>query len=237
MIRYRGLYASYDDSIILVNLTNPPLPEITYQTQKIPLMTGVLGISKTHNARVIKATFQLNGKSAARNAQLAAALALWAESEATHKLILDEATDRFYRAILTETTEIDYSEAWPEVTLTFTCPNPYAFSIAEYSENVGDAIAYDGDVSVWPVIEFTPATDLSSAQWTDGTRTLKIEGTDYTLQAGHKFVIDCANKVITDNGDSIMQHMTLLSDWLHLQRGINTITGAGGVVKWRNIYL
>lgn len=240
MIRFRGVYPCYDDTIILTSLQIPILPEIGYTAQKIPQRPGVLGVDKTHNARTITAKFELNGKSAAKNAALAASLALWAESETAGQLIPDETPDRFYLALLSEASEPDYAQAFPEVELIFTCANPYAFSVAQQQENVGETIVYGGSVAAWPTIEFTPQADIDSAQWTDGTRILRIEDVSgaYKLQAGHTFVIDCANRRITDNDDtSVMEHLTLLSDWLFIKRGVNNITGAGGIVKWRNIYL
>lgn len=237
MMRFRGTYPAYDEAILCVGITNPIVPEIEYTSQKIPQRAGELGIAKTYGARQIVATYQLNGKSAARNMQLAAALALWAESEAAGQIILDDAPDRFYLGILTNASKPDYSQDWPEITLTFTCANPFAFSLVQHTSNVGDDIDYSGDVAVWPTIEYTPTSNLASAQWGDGTRQLLISDADYTMQAGHAIAIDCANHLITDNGVNIMPYMGLLSDWLYMRRGINTINGPGGTVKWRNVYL
>ncbi len=237
MMRLNGVYPAYDDSILLVGLQNKILPNINYTSQKIPGQQGIIGISKTHDERIIIPTYQLNGKTEEKNMELTAALALWAESNTAGQIVLDKMPDRFYMGILTNTTDPEYTEDWPEVTLTFTCANPYAYSIAQHSAAVGDVIDYQGTVAVYPMIVFTPESDLTSAQWSDGTRTLIINDADYTMQAGHKIVIDCANRLITDNGVSIMAYKTLLSDWLYMARGINTITGPGGTVKWRNVYL
>jgi predicted phage tail component-like protein len=237
MIRFQGTYPAYDESILLVGLQNEIIPEIEYTSQKIPQRAGVLGISKTHNVRTLAATYQLNGKSAARNMSLAAALAQWADSEAAGQLVLDETPDRFYFGILTNASKPDYAQEWPEVTLTFTCANPYAYSMEQHSANVGETIDYQGSVPVWPTIEYTPGSNLAQAQWTDGTRTLTISDPEYTLRAGHRIAMDCANRLATDNDVSIMAYITLFSDWLYMKRGPNTITGPGGVVKWRNVYL
>lgn len=236
-MRFRGTYPAYDDTILCVGVTNPMMPDIEYEAQKIPQRAGALGIAKTHGVRQIVATYQLNGKSAARNMALAAALALWAESDTAGQIVLDDAPDRFYLGILTDTSKPDYAQDWPEITLTFTCANPYAYSLTQHTANVGETIDYTGSVAVWPTLTFTPEQDLPSGQWGDGTRVLLIRDEEYLLRAGHTFVIDCANRYITEDGVSAMAHLSLLSDWLQLRRGINTITGPGGTVKWRDAYL
>jgi predicted phage tail component-like protein len=237
MIRFRGVRPAYDDSIILIAANNPLSPEIEYTSQKIPLRPGVFGVDRTHNARVIDLTFELNGKSATRNALLAAQLIKWADSDADGQLIFDEQPDRYYQAILTSVGKINYAAAFPEVNMTFTCANPYGFAAKESTAAVGMSFIYSGDAKVYPVIEHTPESNISSAQWSDGTRIMRIQDSGYTITSGHVIKVDNATRVVTDNGSSIMQHITLLSDWLYLKKGENTIQGTGGVVKWRDIYL
>ncbi len=237
MMRFRGAYPADDDSILCVGLQNDILPVIEYTSQKVPCRAGVIGISKTHNERTVVVTYQLNGKSAARNMELAAALALWAESDTDGQIVLDETPDRYYWGLLTKASSPDYAEDWPEISLTFLCADPYAYSMEQFSANVGASISYTGTAPTKPTIEFTPGGNLTGAQWSDGTRALIIGDPDYTMQAGHTVIVDCAKRLITDNGVSIMAYQTLYSDWLRLDRGVSAITGTGGVVKWRNAYL
>lgn len=237
MIRFRGVYPAYDDSIIVTSLKNEIMPRITYTAVKVPHRPGMLGVDKTHDARTITVTFELNGKSAQKNAALAHQLAVWAESDEAGQIMLDDQPERIYMGLLSNATEADYAEPWPEVTLTFTCDNPYGFASEPTQANVGSLVLYEGDIDVWPVITFVSTQDLTSAQWYDGTHIIRLDDPGYTIRAGHTIVIDNANRFVTDNGESIMHYLTLASDWMYLKRGANTITGPGGIVKWRDIYL
>lgn len=234
MIRYRGVYPVNDQSIILTNLQMTPMPEIEYTTAKVPQMPGLISVDKTHNSRTISLTFQLNGKTPAENMALMALLASWAESAYEEQLILDERPDVYYLATLTETDETDLAEMWPEVTLTFTCPYPYALSVAVKSAQVGAALTYGGDIPAWPTITFQPAAATVNPQWSNGAQIITL---DYTVPAGHIVIIDNAKHKITDNGESAMQHLSLLSDWIPLNKGQNIITGPGGLVEWREVRL
>jgi len=234
MIRYRGTYPVNDQAIILTNLNITPVPEIEYTTAKIPQMAGLMPIDKTHNARAINTTFQLNGKTPDENATLLAQLARWSDSDYEEQLTLDERPGLYYLATLTGSTEADLAEMWPEVTLTFTCPYPYALSTAIKDAAVGNPFTYAGDIRAWPTITFLATEATAGAQWSNGQRIVTL---DYTILAGHTVIIDNAKHAITDNGESILQHLSLLSDWMYLTKGQNTITGPGGLVQWRDICL
>ncbi len=235
MIKFRGIYPAYDDSIILTAASNPILPTIGHSEIKIPQRAGVLSYDKTHDEREISLTYELNGKSAARNAALAAQLARWAESAAAGQMVFDEMPDRFYLARLIDASPPDYAQPFPTITLKFLCANPYAFATEQSSANVGDLITYGGDVRVYPVITFQPTESQNGAQWQVGTKRLVIDG--YTIPSGHTVKVDNANHLITDNDVNIMRYLTVASDWLYIERGGVTISGTGGVITWRNIYL
>jgi predicted phage tail component-like protein len=234
MIRYRGQYPANDQSIILVGLSLPPVPEIEYSTSKVPKMPGLIPIDKTHNSRSINATYQLNGKTPEENMALLAQLARWAESAYEEHLTLDERPGFYFLATLAGASESDLSQMWPEVTLTFACPYPYLLSSDLKSASVGSAFQYNGDILAWPIITFTPTTDTEGTQWSNGDQIITIE---HTIMAGHTITVDNGKHTIMDNGESIMQHLDLLSDWISIAKGENTITGTGGLVQWREICL
>lgn len=234
MIRYRGTYPANDQSILLTNLNISPMPEIVYTAAKIPQMAGLLPIDKTHNARTINATFQLNGRTPDENEALSVQLARWAESAYEEQLTLDERPGFYYLATLTGATEADLAEMWPEVTLTFTCPYPYALSSAIKDMAIGNPFTYAGDIRAWPTITFLATQAKTGAQWSNGKGIITL---DYTILAGHTVIIDNAKHLITDNGESVLQHLSLLSDWLYLDPGGNTVTGPGGLVQWREVCL
>lgn len=234
MITFRGIRPYYGEAAFLTSARNQLTPEIISETINIPGRPGVLNVSKQHGARTIGLTFELLGHSAQRNAEIAADIAAWAESETEGQFVFDELPDRFYLARLLETSEVDYAEEAPEIELTFMCANPYAFSLKEYEKTTGAPIWYEGTVAVWPKIIFEPKAEVVSPVWTCGDR--KIELTGYTAQPGHTITIDNANRLITDDGASIMRYMSIDSDWFCLKRGNNRIDGGGRVV-WRNVYL
>lgn len=234
MIRFRGVYPCYDDSIILTGCENGIMPNITYESIKIPHRPGIISASKTHDERAIKLTFELCGHTAERNARLGAALAHWAESENDAQFVFDEQPDRFYLARLTSASPVDYAAESPEVELVFTCANPYGFSVKPLSALVGETIFYNGNVATWPTLTYTADKAITSARWSDGKGVIQL---DYDIPKGHEIIIDNANRLITDNGTPVMQHLSLYSDWLRLERGVNTITGTGGTVSWREVYL
>ncbi len=235
MIKFRGTYPAYDDGIILTSASNPILPEIDHDEVKIPHRAGIIELWKSHNAREISLKYELNGKSAARNAALAAQLARWAESTEAGQMVFDEMPDRFYLARLISATAPDYAQPFPTVTLKFLCANPYAFATQESSANVGSLIIYEGDVRAYPLITYTTTANQNGALWQCGAMRLEISG--YTIPAGHTVTIDNANHLITDNGVNIMRYLALASDWIYIERGGVTINGTGGVITWRNIYL
>ena len=236
MITFRGVRPYYGDDAFLTSCKVRPIPEIEHETVIIPSRPGVLTVSKMHRARMIEVSFELLGHSAEKNAQIAESISVWAETTGDERFIFDETPDRFYLAKLVDSSDVDYAEECPTLDLSFICVNPYAYSIDLKAADVGETIIYQGTVATWPCIRFTPETDTNAPTWTDGKRTISFDS-DYTAAAGHEIVIDCANKRCTDNGVSIMQYLSISSDWLVLERFENKIDGSGGRVEWRNAYL
>lgn len=236
MIYFRGIRPYYGDDAFLTSCRVQPIPKIENETAIIPKRPGVLSVDKMHRERLIHVSFELLGHSAQKNADIAESIAIWAETTGDERLILDEKPDRFYLAKLYESGEVDYAAEYPVFDLTFICSNPYAYSVKEHSEKVGETIAYYGTVATWPCIRFTPETDVRAPTWSDGTHRISFDS-DYTALAGHEVFIDCANRRVTDNGESIMQHLSIESDWLKLERFTNKIFGSGGRVEWREAYL
>lgn len=236
MITFRGVRPYYGDDAFLLSCRVQQIPTIENEKTIIPQRPGVLSSQKMHRERMIYLSFELLGHGAKRNAEIAESIAIWAETTGDERFVLDEMPDRFFLARLDEASEVDYAEEYPTFDLSFVCSNPYAYSIDGYSEKVGETIAYYGTVAAWPCIRFTPDFDTPAPTWSDGTRIIAFDS-DYTALAGHEIVIDCANRYATDNGNSIMQHLSITSDWLKLERFSNRITGSGGRVEWRNAYL
>lgn len=236
MITFQGVRPYYGDDAFLISCRVQPIPTIENEKVTIPLRPGVISSQKIHRERRIHLSFELLGHNAKRNAEIAQSIALWAETSSDEQFVLDEQPDRFYLAKLDESGEVDYAEEYPVYDLTFVCSNPYAYSIDTYSGNVGGAIAYSGTVAAWPCIRFIPEADVNAPTWSDGARIISFDA-DYTARAGHEIVIDCANRCAIDNGESIMQHLAITSDWLKLECGDNQIVGSGGIVEWRNVYL
>lgn len=237
MIKYKGVYPAVDDSIILTRCLIHPISNITQDTIKIPGRPGVLHVNRSHSERPIELSFELNAKTSKQNAALAAHLSDWAESTTPQQLIPDEQPDRYYLAQLESMSAPDLAEPFPVITVRFVCADPYAYSLAERSMSVGNPMVNDGNVHVRPVIRFTPSALHVGATWSLNGRSISILG--YSIQPGHTIIIDCVNRVITDNGqaDAIMQKLSLTSDWLELAPGSNDISGPGGVATWRDAWL
>lgn len=236
MITFRGVYPASDDSLILTAAANPILPAIGHSSIKIPQRAGVLFHDKTHDEREISLTYELNGKSAARNAALAAQLADWAESAVAGQLVFDEMPDRFYLAILTDATPPNYADAFPSITLKFLCADPYAYALIESTANMGGTINYLGTARAYPIITYQPEEAQPGGYWQIGSKRVTLSS-DYTIASGHTISIDSANRLITDNGANILRYMTIASDWLCIERGGMKTSGTGGVITWRNTYL
>lgn len=237
MIQFRGAKPAADDRIILTSFRKSPVPTIESEHLRIPGRPGILLMDRRHAERIITATFELNGKSAAANEALAVQLARWAESSAPGQLVHPERPEAFYLAQLAGMSEPDLAEAFPTIDVDFICADPYAYSLAEQSAQVGTSFTVQGDVPALPVITLVPTSNLAGGIWVLGGQTISILG--YTLQAGHSIVIDCAKRVITDNGqpDAIMQKLSLQSDWITLSPGSRSITGPGGTITWRTTWL
>lgn len=236
MITFRGVRPYYGEDAFLKSCRIDSLPSIENETAIIPHRPGVLNVSKIHRERSINLEFDIRGRTPSKNGQIVESIIRWAETDTDERFIADEFPDRFFLARLTSADDPDYAEEFPTLKLAFTCANPYGYSLNEYSEAVGETIAYYGTVAYWPTITFTPTVDTPGPHWSDGTRFLTFES-DYVAKAGHEIVIDCANRVCTDNGDSIMEYLNLNSDWLKLERFENKIQGTGGRVLWRCAFL
>ena len=235
MIRYKGTYPAYDDSIILTKLECPALPSVQHDTVRIPCRPGNILTAHNHGERKIRATFELNGKNAMRNATLAAQLIKWAASSEPAQLILDETPDRYFLAQLTDATAPDYAAQYPTITLTFTCDNPYSFALEWSAEQVGREFWYLGTVAVWPVIVLQPQSKVENPSWSANGRMIELSG--LTIVPGDDLIIDNANRKITINGQNAMPYLTLDSDWLYMHPGITKIEGSCGKVVWRDVYL
>lgn len=238
MIKLNGIAASYSDEILLIGLEIAPFPTRRSLETSIPLRAGAIYIGYSYEPRPIKATFALHGKSAERNAELAHALAVWASGDKAQQLIVDETPDRYYLAETESIDEIDYAEQFPELRIQFKCMNPFAYSLESREALPGDTFYYHGDVETEPVIQYVPAADVQGATWRLNDRQMEITE-QQTIPSGHTILVDCANKIVTDNGDStIMKHLSLYSDWLRIRPGANTFQGAeGSKLQYRECYL
>lgn len=236
MITFRGIRPYYGDDAFLSSCRIQAMPTIENSTAIIPYRPGVLNVSKMHRERKINLSFELLKRDARKNAEVVEQIIRWAESSGDEQFIADEYPDRFFLARMVSADTPDYAETHPTLSLEFLCANPYGYSIEEYSDYVGSTFIYLGSVATWPVIRFKPSTDTENLRWTDGTRTILFDPA-YKAQAGHEIVIDCARRICTDNGASIMEHLQLASDWLKIDRHENRITGSGGLVEWRHVFL
>lgn len=154
-------------------------------------------------------------------------LRMWAESDQPKPLYLPD-HDGYIHCILDSMSELNIRTWYEPIEVTFIAYDPYFYG-TERKSDIGENFLVSGDVSVPFEIECTLENAVESPSWLiDDAFTIALTG---TVGAG-TLVIDTERGLVTLNGDSINDQISLATRFNELSPGVHTITGFSGSVIW-----
>lgn len=219
-----------------ITIERTALPNIEPQTVDIPGKNGTTVLGVVVAPLEIKITGALNAQTALEVAALRRDLAraLMPPSDGSlQRLVMPDAPDVFYEAIVTGSTGLDRGYSHPHVTITFLVPDGCAYS-EEKTATLGTSFTVGGDLPCWPVIRLSGMSDGSTAtvSRTDATGTRSVTITGGSAASGGVSVDMAAEKV--NNGA-----LSLTSDCFSLTPGSvsTSVSGASGTIRYKERWL
>lgn len=217
-----------------ISIERRALPDITPQTVDIPhkMGTTVLGVEVAPLEITITGT--INAQSALEVAAIRRNLARALMPDADgglKRLVMPDAPNVFYEAIVNGSTGLDRGYNHPHVSITFLVPAGCAFS-EEKTKTLGTSFTVDGDLPCWPVVSLSSMSAESSAtvSRTDSTGTRSI-----TVTAGvaGNVSVDMATDKVTNGA------LSLASNPFSLAPGSvsTSVSGGSGTIKYRERWL
>jgi predicted phage tail component-like protein len=114
-------------------VTHSILPPQTVNTLSIPARHGEYYTGRKYGPRVITVDYLIEAPSQEEMYICIDALAWWLDQDGPAPLILDDAPDRLFYAIVKDNTDYDTLLIYGYGQLTFICPDPFAYSTIEKS--------------------------------------------------------------------------------------------------------
>lgn len=210
------------------------LPVVNNITRAIPGSDGEQFIRSQLGARLIEVDIRLISTSRSNLQSAIRELAGKLYSKEPAKLELDE-TDKYEMAILDGYSDVNKFLHTGRITLEFISPDPASYSATETTVTIGATdITNAGTYPATGIITITKTGTVSSLQVGLSTTGEKIQ-IDHDFINTDTIIIDLAAETVTKNGVSIMQDVTLDSDFFRLPIGKFKITKTAGtaVLKYR----
>ena len=216
----------------------PVMPAITRDLVTVPGRDGAVLRGTQLGTRTIVLKARIN----AGSREPADITSAWAEIApllyAREPRALDIGDGRYYMAVLTGASPIEFHAYYGSVELTFECPDAYGHG-ARLEAQIPGSLFSGGNCPSAPVIRCENAVRNSSS----GLWGVRIDDGDYIRVAmgggAHSVVIDCEHRTVTLDGSTAM--ITLESDWLEVEPGAHTVAidqGSGsGTIEWTEKWL
>lgn len=210
------------------------LPPMLSRTIQVPKRPGLWYIRTDLGPRWIQVDIAVLADSPEDLRQKVRALASWLNpAKGPQALSFDNEPDKTYYAVLDEgggggsgsqATDITQLVTLGQGTLTFLCPDPYAYGAETSVAFVSDTATpnVDGTAETWPRIEVTFTATATQFSVTH-TQTGRAVILDNVFNAGDTLVIDCAKQLVQVNGVASMASLDLASDFFTLTPGSQTL--------------
>lgn len=220
-----------------ISIERTATPDIEPQTADIPRRMGttVLGVAVAPLEITITGAINAQKAQDVNEIRRAIARAIMPDEDGNlQPLVLPDAPDVTYYAIVKGSTGLNRGYNHPSVTITFLVPAGCAFG-EEKRVSLGSSFNVDGDLPAWPIVVLNSLESGSTATITrtataQGTKTVKITGGTYGASG---VTVDMETDKVTDG------FFSLDSDPFDLPLGANstTVSGASGTLRYRERWL
>lgn len=147
------------------------LPPLSSVTQAVPGRPGAYFYRSDQGVRQITIDISLPAASMADLRSKARALAAWLQPSIPKSLVLPDEPGKTYYAVLDGSTDLTAVAALGSGTLTFTCPDPYAYG-ATVTPTIDvtevNTVANQGTAEAFPVLTITAQADLEFIAYSNG---------------------------------------------------------------------
>lgn len=220
------------------DVTMPAMPRINRDLVTVPGRDGAV----LRGSQLGTRAFTIKARINAGSREPSAIAAAW--SEIVPLLYTDEPAPldlgegRYYMAVLTGESPIEFHAYYGSVELSFECPDAYGHG-AVFRASFPGSLHAGGNCPSYPVIRCANAVRASGS----GLWGVRIDDGDFLrvpMGTGtHLVEIDCERRTVTLDGSTSM--ITLESDWIMVEPGEHTIAvdqGSGtGTIEWRERWL
>lgn len=226
------IYDGFDFSeyLLVRNVGRPLLPPIYVISRKIPGQNKEQFIRKEFQPITIPVEVVLYSNGDMSYNELKRFLADKLHKSEPKKLQFLDDPERYYLAILRDSTEINDLVEAGETTLHFYCPDPIAYGKEINIDISSSPMLYNsGTWETAPLItaQITQAMSSWSVILTNTGEYIQI---DDALKAGDEIFIDCEKEYATKNGESIMPKLNLGSTFFKIPTGEFRLVVSGGTV-------
>jgi predicted phage tail component-like protein len=148
----------------VVKIKNPPHPPISLTTSAIAGRPGSFYFGQNLGERTIDVSVVISADTKADLPAVKRALVDWLFYDAPMPLVLPSEPDKYYMAKVSGETDLDQLMNTGRGTITFICPDPFAYSTTDKTSNFVPGnpltVTNDGDLEVYPQLhfEFTGST-------------------------------------------------------------------------------
>lgn len=214
----------------LIDVQEVERPLIAPQTISTSKSAGVAGARisrKVADDYTIKVTFTLKDNNPNELRNKIRDIADKLDTDEPAKLVFHDEPDKYQMAILSDTSDLEQLGRYGVCTISFYCPNPYAYAISddiiEFTENTKE-FTRKGTAHSYPTIEITGTNSEGSITIQSDHQKMTFNG---VLNQGETLIID--SELLTakiqgasDTRSAIMNLDNL--DFVVLHKGTNTIS-------------
>lgn len=200
---FRGKHSS-EFGIILNSTKRSILPQQTEKLVEIPGRPGAHSFGKQIGVREISLDITIEGKSQIDLNSRIRKIASWLKTDVESELVFDKEPGVSYYGFFTGTSDLDELMSIASTTLTFLCPDPYAYGIEKDTKLLSSphVVNIDGNEETYPAFKVT----------------FKEPSTFFTVGTKNKHVFIGANKidaeVVAADEKVLAEPMSSVNGWV-----------------------
>ncbi|QGG47657.1 distal tail protein Dit [Heliorestis convoluta] len=209
------------DFLIENKVRHSLLPQLEKRTLTVAGRPGFYDFGSRLGGREIQVDVTIKESSSLMLRQKARDIASWLYHQEVKPLLFSDEPDKHYFARVDGKTDIDEIVGLGQGTITFLCPDPFAYGAIKTVPLHAGPITNEGSYDTYPVI---------TLQFQQATSQLRIRSGDkqvllvHPFQQGQELVVDHNRAVVKLNDLRIMNSLYLSSEFFPIYKGDNWIT-------------